>query len=78
MQLVKDFRRFYFAPACEAQNVRTSNVLTNASQTMIETAASNQTSHNQAYRDIEEEIESSVCRRETSLLFVLLMLGTRK
>lgn len=31
-----------------------------------------------AYRDIEEEIESAVCRRETSLLFVLLMLGTRE
>lgn len=75
-----DFRRFYFAPACDAQNNRTSGVMTNASQTMLAVAEpsfpSNGTTH--AYRDIEEEIESSVCRRETSLLFVLLMLGTRK
>lgn len=38
----------------------------------------NATQNDSGYRDIEEEIESSVCRRETSLLFVLLMLGTRK
>lgn len=40
--------------------------------------ASNITSH-EILEEFEAEIESSeVCRRETSLLFTLLMLGTRK
>lgn len=52
----------------------TSDMSTKAQHLM---ASTNHSSHN-GFRDIEDEIESSVCRRETSLLFVLLMLGTRK
>lgn len=72
-----DFHRFYYTPACEVQSDPTTprRVASRTSQLLATVANS---TGGKTPTELEDVLEGSVCRRETSLLFVLLMLGTRK
>lgn len=77
--LMKNFHKYYYSPACQfASNSgfgsNQSAILTNA---FNYTDSTTQSFNNQVASLIPSLDESSyICRRETSLLFLLLMLGT--
>lgn len=80
-----DFHRYYYTPACETldQMVVNSTNLMHVSAAAAATVATNGSTALDVASQlvttfVDEEATGSVCRRETSLLFVLLMLGTRK
>ena len=83
---------FYFTPACRAQDSLTSAQLLLLTNLTFDSSGAPK-EKGTLRKEIDEALESAnktfgdspknsfedlICRRETSLLFVLLMLGTRK